>query len=272
MGKYKIPVAMFLTAMTFFAGMLIIKTNQNKKNTILIQKTQAKTKTKWQKKLESQGVNQTLWAKYLPTITHKEYKKIIKKVNQGTSVSQESFSNGSYPLHTNISTTYFWVGEDAGKDNGGIDNHSSCWDEKWDQHCKNENPYYFALPYNDFDDSGNRKTDASKIIPWANEKKWGSQESMCKNHWIKIIHGNKVAYAQWEDAGPFGEDDKSYVFGSSKPNCKKNENVGLDVSPAVKDYLGLDDIDKTDWQFIDENNVPSGPWKQTITISQIFWQ
>ncbi|MDL5503374.1 MAG: hypothetical protein QSU88_09175, partial [Candidatus Methanoperedens sp.] len=89
--------------------------------------------------------------------------------------------------------------------------------------------------------------------------------------WIKITKGDKSAYAQWEDVGPFEIDDIDYVFGDSKPKNDINNNAGLDVSPAVRDYLGLEDIDKIDWQFIEPGNVPDGPWTEIITRSQISW-
>ena len=107
---------------------------------------------------------------------------------------------------------------------------------------------------------------------WAKDKKIGSEQSICKNQWIKITKNGKSAYAQWEDVGPFGEDDKDYVFGNSTPKSKENSHAGLDVSPAVRDYLGLGDVDKTDWQFIDAQDVPAGPWKDIITTSQVFWR
>lgn len=238
--------------------------------------------SKWQKLLENNGIDQAFWKKYLPKVKHKEYNKAMKKYRAaqinlpaGANVVAESAENStsSYPLHKNIATTYFWAGEDASGDNYGISNNSSCWDESWDKSCKKENPFYFALPYNDFDDNGNRKAEALKVIPWASAKNWSSSESICKNQWIKIIHDGKVAYAQWEDAGPCddaggcGENDKNYVFGTAAPKFK----IGLDVSPAVKDQLGLDDVDKTDWRFINENEVPAGPWKNVITRSGVNW-
>lgn len=195
-----------------------------------------------------------------------------------------------YPLHKNISTTYFWVGEEAGKDNKNISNLPSAWDEDWAKHfggvddpgkrngfcpakfSPKENPFYFALPYNDFNESGKQKNDAVALAMWAKGKKFGAQQSMCKNQWIKITKNGKSAYAQWEDVGPFGEDDKAYVFGNSAPKSKENNRAGLDVSPAVRDYLGLGDIDKTDWQFIDAEDVPSGPWKNVVTTSQVYWR
>jgi hypothetical protein len=32
------------------------------------------------------------------------------------------------------------------------------------------------------------------------------------------------------------------------------------VSPAVRDYLGLESTDVTDWRFVDFSEVPRGPW------------
>ena len=63
-----------------------------------------------------------------------------------------------------------------------------------------------------------------------------------------------------------------YVFGDKKPKNNTNDHAGLDVSPAVKDYLTLSDIDKVDWRFIDEDEVPDGPWKSTITTSDVYWE
>lgn len=203
--------------------------------------------------------------------------------------TQQAVANSKYPLHKNITTTYFWAGEEAGADNKNISNLPSAWDEQWVKHfggvddpnkrkgifpakfTPKENPFYFALPYNDFDSNGKRKKEVFSLIPWAGSKSWGKLESMCKNQWIKITKNGKSAYAQWQDVGPFKENDGAYVFGTSLPKSKINKNAGLDVSPAVKNFLGLSDIDKTDWQFIDAKNVPSGPWKQIVTTSQIFW-
>lgn len=191
-----------------------------------------------------------------------------------------------YPLHENITTTLFWVGEVATEDNEFITNVVSAWDIEWEDHfggtddpdnrdgyfpsdfTPSENPFYFALPYNDFNDDFSRKENIDTYIPW-DTNETDINISLCKNRWIKIIKGNKVAYAQWEDVGPFGEEDESYVFGNSNPSSELNTNAGLDVSPAVKDYLGLEDIDTTSWQFIDSDQVPDGEWKQIITTSQV---
>lgn len=250
----------------------------------------ARGKSKWQRLLEKNSVARTFWERYLPNITRKEYLK-VKNFLTGSFQAQNVATDPSsrYFLHQNISTTYFWTGEDANGDNHNISNSPSCWDDKWCVHfggidnpdrrngfmpaafTPKENPFYFALPYNDFDSNGKRKSGLADYIPWYGEKSWADNESVCKNRWIKIMKGDKVAYAQWQDAGPFGENDINYVFGTAQPKSKANNNAGLDVSPAVRDYLNLSDVDKTSWQFVDAKDVPDGPWKNIITTSSIYW-
>jgi hypothetical protein len=77
---------------------------------------------------------------------------------------------------------------------------------------------------------------------------------------LAIRRGNKVCCAQWEDCGPFFTDHWQYAFGNERPKSNLNQNAGLDVSPAVRDYLGLDNIDVCDWRFVDIREVPAGPW------------
>jgi hypothetical protein len=196
-------------------------------------------------------------------------------------------------LHTNITATLFWVGESESEDNHQITNAESAWDDNWQTHYggvdtpvrttlfpdfkPNENPFYFALPYSDFDDNGNRRENAVDIIPWGKEKAWTDEESIVKNRWIKIIDQNKTVYAQWEDAGPFEYDDTGYVFGTATPKNTENDHAGLDLSPAVWIYLGydtqnMDNKAKMSWQFVPEEEVPNGPWREVVTYSQIRWE
>lgn len=204
--------------------------------------------------------------------------------------SDESQNKVEYPIHENISVTLFWVGEKASDDNKNISNKSSAWDDEWRDHyggvdspekrngyfpakfTPKENPFYFALPYNDFDKKGERKKDAVRIIPWAKDKKPGDTDSYCKNRWIKIMKNDKTAYAQWEDVGPFKEDDSDYVFGGAEPQSRTNKHAGLDVSPAVHDYLGISEKDTINWQFVEFSDVPDGPWKKIVTKSNICWK
>ncbi len=211
----------------------------------------------------------------------------IQELNQTTPASAK------YTLHENITATLFWVGEDESPDNHQITNVESAWDDTWLKHYggidtperttlfpafkPKENPFYFALPYSDFDDNGNRREDAFKVIPWAGEKTWTQEESMVKNRWIKIEANGKTAYAQWEDAGPFEYDDIDYVFGTAAPKNRDNNHAGLDLSPAVWIYLGydtrnMDNQAKMNWQFVDKEDVPNGPWMDVVTYQQISWQ
>lgn len=181
-------------------------------------------------------------------------------------------------------TTLFWVGERADADNAFITNTESYWDEKWEAHyggnddpnCRTgylpcafkpkENPFYFALPYAEYDPQGALKASA-KALPW-----YGKDElPLLKNRWIAVKHGNAVCYAQWEDVGPNGEDDFAYVFKGGVPVNTFGEHAGLDISPALWKCLQMSDNGVTDWAFVDGAVVPPGPWKDTVTTSGISW-
>jgi poly(3-hydroxybutyrate) depolymerase len=188
-----------------------------------------------------------------------------------------------YPTHENILTTYFWIGEDASEENSWVSNHHSAWDEDWVNHyggidnpdCRNEyhpcdftpkeNPFYCALPYSDFDENGPKSNRLN--VPWYEEV--DDQTSIIKNRWVKVIFNGKEGYCQLQDAGPGSNDDFDYVFGNSAPIHW--DKIGLDTSPAVRDYLGLDGMDQTNWQFIDDEDVPNGPWKEIVTTSGTCW-
>jgi hypothetical protein len=181
-------------------------------------------------------------------------------------------------------STVFWVGEPADGDNGGIANRASAWDEEWTDHFggiddpakrqgylpaafqPKENPFYVALPYNDIDTKGSRKQSAP-LCPNANVLQ-SQPYSWCKNAWVKIEYKGKIVYAQWEDVGPFEEDDAAYVFGNTdKPKNRRGMQAGIDVSPAVQTYLGLQDVDIVTWSFVETGKLPEGPWKRILTVS-----
>jgi len=123
-----------------------------------------------------------------------------------------------------------------------------------------QNPFYFALPYNDVT-HGQFKPEAPLVIPWFKQAYMGQGQSVCWHHWIAIRKGNRTCYAQWEDCGPFRTDHFQYVFGNERPKPNLNHGAGLDVSPAVRDYLGLQPTDVTDWQFVNTQDVTPGPWR-----------
>lgn len=183
-----------------------------------------------------------------------------------------------YPWRNEIVTTTFWVGERATKRNP-VPNHKSSWDTRWAQNyggyddpnrerranylpikfTPKQNPFYIALPYNDIQ-RGGTKPEAATVVPWFKEEFERSGKSVLKGRWIAIRHKGKIAYAQWEDCGPFRTDHWQYVFGNERPKPNLNKGAGLDVSPAVRDYLGMKDTDVTDWRFVEFHEVPRGPW------------
>ncbi len=201
-------------------------------------------------------------------------------------------SVSAYPLHRDITATVFWVGEPVG--NGSSeDNALSAYDDNWqsdyggfdDPYCRQgcypcgftpkENPFYVTVPYSDFNDNGDRKANAYTVVPWANEKTWADNESMMKNQWVEVTKDGTTCYAQVEDAGPYVYNDYNYVFGNAKPQNTRANNAGMDVSPALRDCLGFNglnnDENKVDWQFVNADEVPAGPWTEIITTSLINW-
>ena len=186
----------------------------------------------------------------------------------------------TYPWKQKIVTTVFWIGE-MPSENNPTPNRSSSWDKDWAKSyggfddpnparrqdyipvkfTPRQNPFYCALPYNDKSANGHRP-EAADVIPWFKEAYQGPGVSVCKGRWIAIRKGNRTAYAQWEDAGPFRTDHWQYVFGNERPKPNLNKGAGLDVSPAVRDYLGLNETDVTDWKFVDFKDVPRGPWSR----------
>jgi hypothetical protein len=177
----------------------------------------------------------------------------------------------------NVVATVFWVGELAGEHNP-VPNTQSAWDQNWQQNfggydhpelrdgwCPEGftprlNPFYVALPYNDVARGGVHRPEAAETIPWFWESYRGDGISVCKDHWVAIHHGGRVCYAQWEDVGPFEVDHWQYVFGKEAPRPNRNQSAGIDLSPAVRDFLGLRSGGVVEWRFVDEHRVPKGPW------------
>jgi hypothetical protein len=185
--------------------------------------------------------------------------------------------SGRYPWKTGIVTTLFWIGSaKKSKGAGG----ASAWDPQWQTNYggfdnpKAErrrdfvpiafvprlNPFYIALPYNDVA-KGTLKPEAKVVIPWFGAAFVAEGKSVCRDRWVAIRNsGGKVCYAQWNDCGPFRADHWQYVFGNEKPRPNANGGAGLNVSPAVHEYLALSSTDVTDWKFVEVQDVPQGPW------------
>lgn len=201
-------------------------------------------------------------------------------------------------------TTYFWVGEGASGYNSTT-NYASAWDPKWTRNfggsdspkyrtnlerdkksrwhkatdpgsvtlphkfAPMRNPYYVALPFNDI----KYPKMAAKWVPWwdAEYHKKHRWKSQVRGKWIMIEKDGNVCFAQWEDVGPFRYDHAAYIFGDERPNI--HSKAGLDVSPAVRDYLGITGLTPTNWRFVEDHEVPYGPWleyaEQAILFSAI---
>jgi hypothetical protein len=196
-------------------------------------------------------------------------------------VSLPRLDAGKFPWKRSIVTTTFWIGEQPTSANP-TPNHISSWDPNWAKNyggtdhpeaakrvnylpakfTPKQNPFYVALPYNDCTREG-YKPEAAQVIPWFKEGPLpGSRHSVLKGRWVAIRYGKRIAYAQWEDAGPFRTDHWQYVFGHERPKPNLNRGAGLDVSPAVRDFLGMKSTDLTDWKFVNLFEVPEGPWAQ----------
>ncbi|MEO7167378.1 MAG: hypothetical protein ABI787_00155 [Spartobacteria bacterium] len=189
------------------------------------------------------------------------------------------FSSSRYPWKTDIVTTIFWIGE-MPTTNNPVPNHKSSWDPEWTRNyggydnpepsrrhdyipinfVPRQNPFYIALPYNDVS-HGQFKPEAPTVVPWFRQAFVQQGHSVCKDRWVAIRRGNRVCYAQWEDCGPFRTDHYQYVFRNERPKPNLNHGAGLDVSPAVRDYLGIGQTSLTDWQFVEVRDVPPGPWR-----------
>ena len=99
------------------------------------------------------------------------------------------------------------------------------------------------------------------MIPWFWESYRGSGISVCKDRWLAIRHGDRVCYAQWEDVGPFEVDHWQYVFGPESARPNRNGAAGIDLSPAVRDFLQLTSGTAVEWRFVADRDVPLGPWR-----------
>lgn len=178
----------------------------------------------------------------------------------------------------NVVATIFWVGEEPTVNNP-TPNHASAWDPNWESNfggyddpkrrdgllpagfVPELNPFYIALPYNDIGSNWRHKPEASEVIPWFWREYRGDGVSVCKGRWVAIHTEGRVCYAQWEDVGPFETDHWQYVFRGAEPRDNRNGGAGIDVSPAVRDYLQLRSGERVQWRFVEARDVPAGPWK-----------
>lgn len=204
----------------------------------------------------------------------------IPRTTSGKSAAARAGNSRRYPWKNTIMTTVFWIGETPTQNNP-VPNTKSSWDQQWvrsyggfddpdprgrrgyipARFIPRQNPFYIALPYNDVS-KGKTKQEAPRVIPWFRETFVKQGQSVCKGRWVVVRHRGREAYAQWEDCGPFRTDHWQYVFGNQRPLPNLNQGAGLDVSPAVRDYLGMRGKDVADWRFVEFSEVPRGPWAQ----------
>ncbi len=215
--------------------------------------------------------------------------------------------SGTYPKHTNITATVFWIGEPVG--NGSTENNAvSAYDDRWLEHygrvddysyvrrypyfprfVPHENPFYLDVPYDDLLDDGSPRSGRMQDVPWAATEsdhiaaavERNAPFSLMKNRWVKVSHTRngtvRTCYGQVEDAGPYVYDDVGYVFGAgdARPRSHRAHNAGIDVSPALRDCLGFtglnNDLNRVNWQFVAQREPPSGPWRRVVTTRQVFW-
>jgi len=186
----------------------------------------------------------------------------------------------TYPWKSDIVTTVFWVGKGSSAtgwnphwihDNGGADDPYDMSGYASEHHASTLNPFYVALPFNDVT---NPKL-ARQWMPsgWAKPAQEGKSDSACKGRWLEIKNrAGRVCFAQWEDVGPIRTDDAAYVFGPNRPAASR----GLDISPAVAKYLGVDSSALLSWRFVDDDEVQPGMWlrydEQAVLFSALRQQ
>jgi hypothetical protein len=199
--------------------------------------------------------------------------------------------------HSNIHCTTFTF-----KDHSGT-NEKNAWNSEDANTAQYENRYFCALPFNYVLYGASWIYNRASINPNIAKK---SKNEWIK---ITNKANKKVVYVQWLDVGPWYVDDMFYVFdptGKTRPRAEvykdaTNEDKyifghfadpkrtakmsfainggGIDISPHAMYYL-LNGTGNTsnltamssisvDWEFIEEKNVPTGPWKWNITRTSI---
>jgi len=173
--------------------------------------------------------------------------------------------------HRDIGSTIFWIGESARgndpgncrsaylphwlADFGGVDDLTRRAGFSPAGFSPRLNPFYVALPVQDVI-NGHTVPEARTWIPWS--RNFPDGVSALKGHWVEIHKGNRSAFAQLSDSGPYHTDDWKYCFGFERLAEHANNDAGIDVSPAVRDYLQLDGLDRVSWRFVDRPR--GGPW------------
>jgi len=215
------------------------------------------------------------------------YNATVKEDDEGE-LFRKVFNHPLQQWRENIITTVFYVGEYRKSRVGLLNNRSSAWIASWvksfggvDQPERStvfptkfkpkENPFYFALPLSD---KALQSVGSNEIVPEFQEiviffnriySANSHAKSFLKNTWIAIEAEGKTCYAQWQDVGPYTEDDPCYVLKNEKPKFQQGNGPALDISPAVQKYMQISAKTITRWRFVPPTEVPDGPWKKIIS-------
>ncbi|TXR51682.1 hypothetical protein [Quadrisphaera setariae] len=221
-----------------------------------------------------------------------------------SSPSRTSSTTGRYPLHTGVVATTFWVGEVFDPDAPDGSQVLSAYDDHWlasyggcdgvvvDGVCTTErrtaangyfptsmaprqNPFYLDLPFDDVNDP-TAAAQRADVVPWAREPRYAAAladpgRSLMKDRWVAVRKDGRTCYGQVQDAGPGEYADARYVFGDGdvRPANRRYNGAGMDVSPALNGCLGFAELDGeddvVDWWFVDDADVPPGPWTRLVT-------
>jgi hypothetical protein len=215
----------------------------------------------------------------------------------------------TYPVHSGIVATSFWVGEIFDPDASDGSQMISTYDDDWYARyggcdgkvngtgvkaCQTErrtapdfwptsmtpkeNPFYLDMPFDDLNNS-TAYSARGTVVPWANDPGYAGHAkdqrfSYMKNRWVKLTKGDRTCYGQIQDAGPGRYNDQAYVFGTSNtPQNKRYGGAGTDVSPALTGCLGFTELDGITqgigWTWVENTQVPAGPWTKIVTVSQV---
>ncbi|WP_286966267.1 MULTISPECIES: hypothetical protein [Arsenicicoccus] len=215
----------------------------------------------------------------------------------------------TYPWHTGIVSTTFWVGEIFDPTAPDGSQRISTYDARWFEHyggcdgvvvagesrterrtaaggwfptrmTPRENPFYLDVPFDDLNDPVGWES-RCRVVPWADDPGYAGRcadrsFSYLKNRWVRLVGPNgATCYGQVQDAGPGEYHDAAYVFEhtDARPANRRYGGSGMDVSPALNGCLGfaeLDgDTDRIRWQFVEASEVPRGPWTRLVTTSGV---
>lgn len=78
--------------------------------------------------------SKNIFAKVADTIVTNANSLMDSPAKSADATHSGASGESSHPWHNNIAVTFFWVGEEAEKENVYISNLPSAWDEQWAKH------------------------------------------------------------------------------------------------------------------------------------------